>query len=108
MTEIHWWPVTIIKTRYGGVYEGGQWAAFNLDTEQVPPAVTGDDITCAHWWGQFGVGVGLGSTPSEAYEDFKEKRLVVKSLWDEEHQQRVIRLASPEARLLSDLQKEPS
>ena len=30
------WPVTVILTRYGGTYEGGRWAAFNLDHEDIP------------------------------------------------------------------------
>lgn len=63
------WPVTIIKTRYSGTYEGSKWAAFNLDHEYIPDAVTGDDISCSTWWSHFGGGVGLGATPDEAYQD---------------------------------------
>jgi hypothetical protein len=29
------YPVTIITTRYSGVYEGGTWAAFPLDPDQA-------------------------------------------------------------------------
>lgn len=63
------WPVTIIATRYGGTYEGGRWAAFNMDYESIPEEAMGSDIACAAWWGHFGGGVGVGSTPDEALSD---------------------------------------
>ena len=63
------WPVTIISTRYGGTYEGGAWAAFNLDPEGIPEAVMGDDVSCSEWWGSWGGGVGVGATPQEALDN---------------------------------------
>lgn len=47
-TDIY--PATIIRTRYGGVYEGGRWAALDCSHEEVPEAAIGDDIECAEFW----------------------------------------------------------
>jgi hypothetical protein len=44
------YPVTIVRTRYGGVYEGGEWAAFFCEPQTVPEAAFGDDVECADWW----------------------------------------------------------
>lgn len=63
------WPITVILTRYGGTYEGGQWAAFNMDHEYIPEDVMGDDISCCAWWSSWGGGVGVGSTPDKAVEN---------------------------------------
>ena len=71
------WPVTIILTRYGGTYEGGKWAAFNLDHEYIPDAVMGSDTECYDWWNHLGGGVGVGPTPDKAFENLVslERRL---------------------------------
>lgn len=45
MTDLY--PVTIVKTRYGGLYEGGAWGAFYCDPETVPEDAFGSDIECA-------------------------------------------------------------
>lgn len=60
------YPITIITTRYGGVYEGGGWAAFNCHPEEVPLAATGDDTDCADWWYRHSSEVGVGWTPDAA------------------------------------------
>lgn len=65
--------VTIIRTRYGGIYEGGQWAAFPVDHERIPPDVTGSDSECIAWWGQFGAGIGVGSTPNDALAALEQR-----------------------------------
>lgn len=67
------YPVTIIKTRYGGSYEGGQWAAFHLDAGQIPPDAEGDDISCSTWWTENAWHVGVGYSPTEAYTDLCHK-----------------------------------
>jgi hypothetical protein len=67
------YPVTIIRTRYGGTYEGGEWAAFPLQSVQVPGEAIGDDVTCATWWEQYGYAVGLGNTPGAALADLAAK-----------------------------------
>lgn len=65
MTSLY--PVTIIRTRYGGIYEGGAWAAFNCDEWDVPTAATGcDPEREAFWRHPKMVRVGVGGTPNEA------------------------------------------
>lgn len=44
------WPITIIASRYGGVYEGAKFLAFNLNFFEIPDAVHGDDISCSTWF----------------------------------------------------------
>ena len=44
------YPVTIIRTRYGGVYEGGPWAALDCSHDEVPEAAIGDDVACVEFW----------------------------------------------------------
>jgi hypothetical protein len=68
------YPVTIIQTRYGGIYEGGAWAAFNLHPEQIPDDAVGGDIVCARWWADFGKAVGVGATPDAALADLDAKQ----------------------------------
>ena len=67
------YPVTIIATRYGGIYEGGAWAAFPLDFEQLPPQIDDDDVTCATWWSDYGYSVGVGNSPNAALADLEAK-----------------------------------
>jgi hypothetical protein len=43
------YSVTIFRTRYGGTYEGGDWAAFPLGPSQVPDEPIADDVTCVTW-----------------------------------------------------------
>lgn len=68
LTSRSLWPVTVIKTRYGGTYEGGVWAAFNLEPDNIPDAVMGDDVSCARWWSEHQDGVGVGATAQEAID----------------------------------------
>lgn len=43
----------VTQTRYGGVYEGGAWAAFAAPRELVDgSAAFGDDLACDAWWGK--------------------------------------------------------
>ena len=67
------YPVTIFRTRYGGSYEGGEWAAFPLHPVQVPAEPIADDVTCATWWEQFAYAVGVGETPGAALADLEAK-----------------------------------
>jgi hypothetical protein len=87
------WPVTIIATRYGGVYEGsqfddlgqaveviGKWAAFNCFPDEISADAFGSDLVAAPWWAQFRTAesvphptnpegrlyVGFGMTPDDA------------------------------------------
>lgn len=71
------WPVTIIKSRYGGGYEGGPWLAFNCEYWQVPEAVYGDDISCSTFFTEYErsnrkknpLKIGRGDTPDEALKN---------------------------------------
>jgi hypothetical protein len=56
----------IIETRYGGAYEGGQWAAFS--SPEIPEEARGEDVECRSWWEAPTVAVGVSSTPDEALE----------------------------------------
>ena len=67
------YPVTLIRTRYGGIYEGGEWAAFPIHSDEIPVEVEGDDVTCATWWSEFGHAVGVGASPDAALADLEEK-----------------------------------
>ena len=87
------YPVTIIRSRYGGVYEGGQWAALDCSHGEVPDAAIGDDVECAEFWALARVGrheisdwrargrcrvlnVGAGSTLDAALASLVEARSV--------------------------------
>jgi hypothetical protein len=67
------YPVTIVQTRYGGIYEGGTWAAFRVHPEQLPADAFGGDIVCVPWWADFGKAVGVGATPDAALADLEAK-----------------------------------
>lgn len=72
------WPVTIVKSRYGGTYEGAEWLAFNNSPEQVGAGgALGDDCECLDFFADPGLLVGKGSTPDEALSDL-EKQFVSK------------------------------
>ena len=59
----------IVETRYGGVYEGGLWAAFGVDDpKQVPDEALGGDPVAAGWWVTPTVPVGVGDSPNQALE----------------------------------------
>ena len=67
------YPVTIVQTRYGGIYEGGAWAAFLSHPEEIPPDAFGGDSVCVSWWSDFVYAVGVGATPDSALADLKAK-----------------------------------
>lgn len=69
------YPVTIIKTRYGGAYEKGEWAAFNLHHDEIPPSATGDDTSCHVFWldAAPNMAVGVGATPAQALKALKKQ-----------------------------------
>jgi len=64
------YPIKVVQSRYGGVYEGGAWVSFPNCDHEPPEAAFGDDDECADYWAsrrsRF---VGRGSTPDEAYGD---------------------------------------
>ncbi len=76
-------PVTIICDRYGGTYSGAPWLAFNLDPEDVPEDVSGDDVECMMFWEhqrsmeildrKHAMPIGRGNGPDEALQDLYRK-----------------------------------
>ena len=64
------YPVTIIRSRYGGVYEGGRWAALDCSHEEVPEGAIGDDVACAAFWAL----ARAGRTPDAALASLLEAR----------------------------------
>lgn len=62
------YPVTIVRARYGGLYEPGEWLAFPLHPEALPEDWNAGDVACSTFWDERR-DIGGGSTPTEAYED---------------------------------------
>jgi hypothetical protein len=67
------YPVTIVTTRYRGTYEGGEWAAFNLDPQDIPAGWDGSDEHAAAWWAHPPVPVGVGASAEAAWIDLASK-----------------------------------
>ena len=60
--------VVITETRYGGVYEGGPWAAFSVSRlDSVPGEAFGGDTYALDWWDRPTIPVGAGDSPDEAF-----------------------------------------
>lgn len=76
------WRIVIHLSRYGGVYEGGQWfAIFCGDT--FPEDAISDDVTCANFWGsEKGKICGVGDTPDEALSDLFNKNGEAKVVYE--------------------------
>lgn len=64
--------VVVVATRYGGVYEGGMFAAIPADWLQAD--AFGQDTECGDWWHAHGHKAGVGATPDAALQDWYEKR----------------------------------
>lgn len=67
------YPLTITRTRYGGVYEGGEWIAFPCDAVEVPVEPFQDDVTCWTWFANTKWIYGVGRTPDKAIGDLDRK-----------------------------------
>jgi len=73
--------LTIIKDRYGGMYSGGRYTAWNIPFTEIPKSVDGCDIDCENFWRvylvlkpkKYQMIVGFGNTPQSALEDLIEK-----------------------------------
>ncbi len=69
MTDLY--PVVIRQSRYGGVYEGGEWVAFadydDIDREVLDDYFFGDDDGAIELFTeQSQIIYGVGKTPDEA------------------------------------------
>ena len=61
--------IVITETRYGGVYEGGPWAAFSVsDFNAIPDEAFSGDPFASAWWGSPTVPVGVGDSPDQALD----------------------------------------
>ena len=65
------YPVTIVRARYGGVYEPGLWLAFNAHPAALPPEWDADDLTASEYYEAHAQEVGGGDAPNEAYESLR-------------------------------------
>lgn len=67
------YPLTIIADRYGGIYSGGLFTAWNVEAASVPWDIWGNDEECIDFWNNCCYLVGKGDTPEEAVMDLKNK-----------------------------------
>lgn len=63
------YPLTIVSDRYGGSYSGGKFTAWNLDADEIPAEIAGDDVECYDFWNKNEATVGKGDTIREALFD---------------------------------------
>ena len=89
------WERTIVKTRYGGCYEGGAWACFPFSDDSSHDELwCACDNDCAEWWHtmrMLNIPIGVGDTPDLALADCEAKV----AAWNASH---VRRLALPSRR----------
>lgn len=66
------YPLTIINDRYSGTYSGGKFTAWNVEANEIPESVNGDDITCLSFWDSEQCKeytIGIGNTIKDAVAD---------------------------------------
>lgn len=64
------YPLTIINDRYGGIYSKGKYLAFNLEYDEIPSSINGDDTDCLLFWLENeDYLVGKGNSVEKAIED---------------------------------------
>lgn len=74
MSDPFIWPITIVATRYGGVYEGGKFAAFNQYPYEIHIDAMGDDGDASYFWNSYDAEkVGRGNTPGSAMVDLQKR-----------------------------------
>lgn len=68
------YPIIVVQTRYGGIYEGGPWAAFagwSIDEiARAQEGAFGGDIECYQWWdrNKHDPTIAVGEEPGDAVE----------------------------------------
>ena len=73
------YPLTIVFDRYSGAYSGGKFTAWNCNTEDVPQAISSDDVSCDEFWETVdndsaqSIKFGVGDTVIEAVSDLLRK-----------------------------------
>jgi hypothetical protein len=65
--------VTIVRARYGGLYEPGSWVAFACWPAELSPDWNADDATCAGFFAERADEIGGGDSPQAAYEDLQHR-----------------------------------
>lgn len=65
------YPITLIQDRYNGTYSGAKWLAFNEDTNEIDPSVSGDDESCMKFWETYSGVVGKGDDPDSAIKSLE-------------------------------------
>lgn len=72
----NFYPLCVLKDRYGGAYSNGEWTAWIDGIDYIPEGVFGDDVECMTTWrklqGERREGktiYGVGNTPEEALRD---------------------------------------
>ena len=69
------YPVTIIRSRYGGIYEGAEWIAFNEHAySDVLDQAESDDISVNELFNHsYPYPIGRGTTPDEAFASLRHQ-----------------------------------
>lgn len=69
----HLYPVVIVQSRYGGIYEGGAWFCIPQCTD-IPEDAVGDDCDCVDFWmSDRAKQIGVGDTPDLALASMLNK-----------------------------------
>ena len=72
MSKKYPWPLTVVCDRYGGVYSGANFIAWNLEPDCVPMDSQAGDGTCSDFWDDNERVVGRGHTADLAIDDLIE------------------------------------
>lgn len=67
------YPVTVLRTRYGGTYEGGAWVALHAEPWGIPEDVMGDDGGCMEFFASCPYPIGRGADPGAAVADLERQ-----------------------------------
>jgi hypothetical protein len=72
-------PVTILSSKYQGVYEGGRFVAFPCRPSEVPAGHDEGDAAAGHFYGEefLDAPIGRGETPDAAYADLVRRMTVI-------------------------------
>lgn len=74
------YPLVVRQSRYGGVYEGGEFFCYSGSTglsEAYFAYLDGDDCDAVDFWnGEEATTFGVGSTPNDALSDFCKKNAI--------------------------------
>ena len=67
------YPITIVPSRYGGVYSEAKWLAWNKYNNDLPSGWNAGDVPCGNFWCDYKEPVGKGNTPDQALEDLERQ-----------------------------------